>query len=109
MTDVEVSSHSDLREYDEILHPSHKYTRPSDVLADSSLTGEQRRAILSAWASDACAVPSNPILRRPPFAPSPVAFDEIMDALRDLDRIDPILPVKRKVTRRFDTFHRPVG
>jgi hypothetical protein len=57
------------------------------VLADRSLTIPQRRTILSAWASDACAVLSRPVLRLPEFATKPVTFDEIMDTLRELDRV----------------------
>jgi hypothetical protein len=72
-------------ELDQLLHPARFYERPADVLADPDLTSEERRAILSSWASDACAVESAPALRRPPFARAPVTFDEIMDALVRLD------------------------
>ena len=65
------------------------YDRPTDVLADANLTAEEQRAILSAWASDACAVESVPALRHAPFASRPVSFDEIMDALVSLDRFHP--------------------
>ena len=88
------------REFDALLHPGNRYDRPADVLADPSLTDGQRRAILSAWASDACAVPSNPALRRPAFATRPVTFDEIMDALRTLDRVVRLETARRKATRR---------
>ena len=73
-------------EVDELLHPSRFYARPADVVADEVLTIDERRAILSSWASDACAVESNPALRKPPHASAPVTFDEIMDALVELDR-----------------------
>mgnify|MGYP006173432207 CR=1 FL=1 len=36
----------------------------------------------------ACAVESNPLLRQPPCSSEPVTFEEIMDALAELDRID---------------------
>jgi hypothetical protein len=68
-----------------LLHPARFYARPDDVVTDELLTIEERRAILSSWASDACAVESNPPLRRPWFALSPVTFDEVMDALLRLD------------------------
>ena len=55
------------------------------MLADPELSMEERRAILSWWASDACAEESAPALRRPPFAPAPVTFDEVMYALLKLD------------------------
>ena len=80
----EASSNADV---DQLLHPSRFYARPSDVVGDELLTIDERRAILSSWASDACAVESNPPLRRPSFAAAPVTFDEVMDALLRLDRI----------------------
>jgi acetyl esterase/lipase len=46
---------------------------------------EVKRAILASWASDACAVPSHPSLRRPPELPGPVQVDEVLAALRSLD------------------------
>ena len=55
-------------EIDQLLHPSRFYERPADVVVDDLLTVDERRAILSSWASDACAV------------------DEIMDALVQLER-----------------------
>jgi hypothetical protein len=73
---------------DRLLHPSRFYDRPADVLADRSLKPTEQRAILSSWASDACAIDSRPILRHPPFATKPATFDEIMDALVALDRQD---------------------
>ena len=75
-------------EMQRLLHPRRAYNRPADVLADSSLDLAERRAILSSWASDACAVESNPLLRQPPCSSEPVTFEEIMDALAELDRID---------------------
>ncbi|WP_186420336.1 hypothetical protein [Bosea sp. CS1GBMeth4] len=71
---------------DRLLHPSRFYERPGDVLLDTSLSRSEMRAILSSWASDACAVDSCPALRHPPFAPRPVGSDEVMEALSVLDR-----------------------
>ena len=82
-----------------LFHPSRRYRRPADVLADPALSIGERRALLSAWASDACAVDSVPALRRPPFAAEPVSFDEIMDALRQLDR--ETMPQPRKGGRHL--------
>jgi hypothetical protein len=65
------------------------YERPGDVLVDASISVSEKRAILSSWASDACAVDSCPPLRHPPFATSPVTFDEVMEALMSLDRAGP--------------------
>lgn len=82
------------KDLDRVLHPGRYYARPADVLADLELTIEERRSILSSWASDACAVESAPALRQPPSAPEPVTFDEIMDALVQLDGL-PATPCKK--------------
>jgi hypothetical protein len=74
-------------EIDLLLHPSRLYARPADLGADELLAIDERLAILASWASDACAVDSNPPLRRPPLVSPPVTFDEIMNALRRLDRM----------------------
>jgi hypothetical protein len=68
-----------------LLHPAQAFTHPMDVVRDHDLTLAEKRAILSAWASDACAVEAAPALRRPPGGPV-IRFDDIMDALRVLDR-----------------------
>ena len=70
---------------DRLLHPSRFYERPHDVLLDDTLPNSEKRAILSSWASDACAVDSCPAMRHPPFAAHPIGFDEVMDALTSLD------------------------
>jgi hypothetical protein len=75
-----------------LLHPAAAFNRPQDVLADPDLTKNEKRAILSSWASDACAVDSAPALRQPLGARQPVSFDEIADALRSLDDDDPPRP-----------------
>ncbi len=71
---------------DRLLYPSGHYGHPRDVLADAALSLGEKRAILSSWASDACAIASCPPLRHPPFAARAVSFDEVMDALTALDR-----------------------
>jgi hypothetical protein len=73
---------------DRLLHPSRFYQRPRDVLDDVSLSRGEKRAILSSWASDACAVASCPQLRYPAYAAEPVLFDDVMDVLMALDRDD---------------------
>ena len=80
---------------DRLIHPARFFSSPEDVLRDDTLDIHEKRAILSSWASDACAVESIPALRKPPGATRPVSFDAIMDALRSLD--DP---------RRDDVSHR---
>jgi hypothetical protein len=75
-------------ELDALLHPFAAYAHPRDVLKDPDLTRYEKRAILSSWLSDACAVESCPSLRQRPGG-CPVSFDEVMDALRSLDDEDP--------------------
>ncbi len=62
-----------------------RFSHPIDVLRDCTLERDAKRAILSAWASDAWAIPSIPSLRRPPGFTHPVAIDAILDALSRLD------------------------
>lgn len=73
---------------DRLLSPARYYKHPDDVLRDGTLDVGEKRAILSSWASDACAVESMPALRQPPGARQPIPFDAVMDALRQLDGID---------------------
>ena len=75
-----------------LLNPSAAFEHPRDVLKDPDLTTYEKRAILSAWASDACAVESAPALRRPPGLKTAVSFDDIIDALRSLDDDPPPRP-----------------
>jgi hypothetical protein len=70
---------------DRLLSPARHFRHPDDVLKDETLDVQEKRAILSSWASDACAVESVPALRRPPGADRPVSFDQIIDALCRLD------------------------
>ena len=70
---------------DTALHPSQLFEHPSDVVDDPDLSLNEKRAILASWASDACAVESAPTLRKNPRGRN-VPFDEIMDALRLLDK-----------------------
>lgn len=70
---------------DRLLNPARFYKQPADVVEDPCLTPEEKRAILSSWASDACAVESMPTLRQIPGSPAPVSFDAVMEALQRLD------------------------
>lgn len=83
-----------------LLHPAGAYEHPADVLKDPDLTTYEKRAILSAWASDACAVESAPALRRPPGTKAPVTFDEVIDALRSLDDDPPPRPGGKSMRTR---------
>jgi hypothetical protein len=80
----------DLHEDEEAaLHPSWVFDHPRDVVNDPTLSVAEKRAILSSWASDACAVDSAPNLRQPPGARQAVTFDDVLDALQSLDDLPP--------------------
>ena len=70
---------------DELLHPARAFRHPSEVANDPDLTLNEKRAILASWASDACALEAAPELRETPSG-TQVRFDDIMEALRRLDR-----------------------
>jgi len=67
-----------------LLHPAYAFTHPMDVVEDCDLTTYEKRAILSSWAADACAVKGVPEPGRS-FQGATVSFDDILDALRVLD------------------------
>ena len=72
---------------DALLHPVQAFEHPMKVVDDPDLTLAEKRAILASWASDACAAEATPTLRQPPGSPRRVEFDDVMDALRALDRV----------------------
>lgn len=80
-----------------LLHPASAFDHPRDVVNDPDLTTEEKHAILSSWASDACSVESH-AMRLPTSAKDPICFDEIVDALRSLDSGP--LPKWKRVLRR---------
>jgi hypothetical protein len=93
-----------------LLHPAQAFAKPMDVVDDFDLTLSEKRAILAAWASDACAVEANLSLRSA-AGRSTVQFDEIMDALRELDRLGaerskPLPHYRRVLARRNAPRHR---
>ena len=45
---------------DSLLHPAQAFEHPSRVVSDPDLTLNEKRAILSSWASDACAIEAAP-------------------------------------------------
>jgi hypothetical protein len=71
---------------DNLLHPALAFQHPQHVIDDPDLTLNEKRAILASWAFDACAIEAAPALRQPLGPERPVRFDDIMDALRTLDR-----------------------
>jgi hypothetical protein len=68
-----------------LLHPTRFFQHPRRVIQGATLTTAEKRAILSSWASDACAVESVPALRQMPGSGIVVRFDDVIDALRELD------------------------
>ena len=86
MRESQIGSHDDFElDLNALLHPASAFDHPRDVVNDPDLTRHEKRAILSSWASDACAVASAPGLRQPPGARMPVTFDEIIDAVKRLN------------------------
>ncbi|WP_294535327.1 hypothetical protein [uncultured Rhodoblastus sp.] len=75
---------ADAARFDDLLHPARAFDRPSDVVEDSDLTLNEKRAILASWASDACAAAANPLLREAAGGWA-ASWDEVMDALKQLD------------------------
>jgi hypothetical protein len=80
------NDYEDACDLDALLHPAQAFEHPSDVVNDRDLTLNEKRAILASWASDACAMEAAPAFRRVPGQEKPVRFDDVMDALRALDR-----------------------
>lgn len=78
-----------------VLRPAIGFNRPSDVLKDPDLRFEDRRAILSSWASDGCAVPDRPYVRWMPGSLDPVPVDEVLEALYRLERSPGGEPLQR--------------
>jgi hypothetical protein len=75
----------DIFDLDALLHPANAFAHPMDVVRDEDLTLNEKRAILASWASDACAIEAAPDLRVN-ISRSVVRWDDIMDALRTLDK-----------------------
>lgn len=82
---ISATDDSSMLDVDALLHPANAFSHPVDVVRDRDLTLNEKRAILAAWASDACAIEAAPELRVN-GAGNLVRFDDIMDALRLLDR-----------------------
>jgi hypothetical protein len=76
----------DTFDLDGLLHPAQAFEHPSHVVADPDLTLNEKRAILASWASDACAIEAAPAFRRVPGGKRAVGFDEVIEALRTLDK-----------------------
>jgi hypothetical protein len=69
-----------------LLRPAIGFQHPDDVVKDPDLSLDEKRAILSSWASDACTVTDQPHLRWLLGSPEPVPLFEVLDALDRLER-----------------------
>jgi hypothetical protein len=85
MTNPDRSFDDNVYDLNAILHPGSVFDHPRDVLADTTLSRAEKRAILAFWASDAAAVNSCPSLRAVPGAKAVVSIDDILEALSSLD------------------------
>lgn len=81
-------------------HPVSHYGSPDDVLDDAKLSTEEKRLILSSWASDMYAVESHPALREVPGIPHRLRLDDILAALKQLDD-DPDPPPRGGLAMRL--------
>ena len=70
---------------DRLLSPAKHFRHPDDVLKDDTLDIQEKRAILSSWASDLWTVESCPWLREVPGIKGPLRVSDIFAALRSLD------------------------
>jgi hypothetical protein len=68
-----------------LFHPVSHYNSPDDVLNDARLSSDEKRVILSSWASDMYVVESRPGLRQVPGIPHRLRVDDILAALKQLD------------------------
>jgi hypothetical protein len=66
-------------------HPVSHYDSPADVLSDARLSTDEKRVILSSWASDMYGVESYPALREVPGILHRLRLDDILAALKQLD------------------------
>jgi hypothetical protein len=71
-----------------LLHPAQHFDHPRDVLAAADIDNDEKRAILASWASDIFAIESIPALRLYPGTDKAVSYDEIIEALKTLDKDD---------------------
>jgi hypothetical protein len=104
-------SGDDAFDLNDLLHPAQAFSHPSDVVNDPDLTLNEKRAILASWASDACAIDSEPALRYAPNGGRSIGFDEVMDALSALEKAAAGTESDRyrRVVRRRRIFRRDRG
>ena len=84
-----------------LLHPAKHFDHPRDVLAADDIGNDEKRAILASWASDIFAIESIPALRLYPGTDRAVSYDEIIEALKTLDKHDR-QPGEQDASNSFD-------
>ena len=84
-----------------LLHPARHFDHPRDVLAADDIGKDEKRAILASWASDIFAIESIPALRLYPGTDRAVSYDEIIEALKTLDKHDR-QPGEQDASNSFD-------
>lgn len=88
-----------------VFHPVSHYESPDDVLNDVALSTDEKRVVLSSWASDMYVVESQPALREVPGIRHRIRLDDILAALRKLeDNNDP--PPRGGAAMRLPRFSR---
>lgn len=88
-----------------LFHSVSHYDSPEDVLDDAGLSTEEKRAILSSWASDMYVVESQPTLREVPGISHRLRLDDVLAALKQLDD-DPDPPPGGGLAMRLPRFSR---
>lgn len=85
----------------DLLHPAQAFAHPGDVVGDPDLTLHEKRAILSAWAAQSCARDAAQV--RDHSGGKRVEFDDVIDALRALDKGEnsPLQKYQRLIRRRM--------
>jgi hypothetical protein len=68
-----------------LFDPASHHGSPDDVLKDVRLSTDEKRVILSRWASDMYVVESQPALREVPGIPHRLRLADILAALKQLD------------------------
>ena len=92
-----------------LFHPVSHYDSPDDVLNDVALSTDEKRVILSSWASDMYVVESQPVFRKVPGIPRRIRLDDILAALRQLDGDNDPPPPRGGVAMPLPRFSRLEG
>lgn len=77
-----------IKSVEPFFHPVSHYNSPREVLNDARLSTDEKRVILSSWASDMYVVDSQPALREVPGIAHRLRLDDILAALKQLDGED---------------------